>query len=126
MLPTGTVTFLFSDIEGSTRLWEVHPQEMQVAIARHDVIMQKAIAEKNGHVVKQRGDGFHAAFASAYDAVNAAVAAQTALQEEPWDEAIGAIRVRISLHTSNKKRLSWNNSTRLQTLIMQVSPMAVA
>jgi len=100
MLPTGTVTFLFSDVEGSTRLWEVHPQEMQVAIARHDVIMQTAIAEKNGHVVKQRGDGFHAAFASAYDAVNAAVAAQTALQEEPWDEVIGAIRVRISLHTS--------------------------
>lgn len=100
MLPSGTITFLFSDIEGSTRLWEEHPHEMGAAIARHDTIMQQAITGHNGHVVKQRGDGFHAAFASATDAVDAAVAAQQNLQAEDWDEAIGALRVRISLHTS--------------------------
>ena len=100
MLPTGTITFLFSDIVGSSRLWEDHSQAMRIAIARHDLIMRTSINEHNGQVVKQRGDGFHAVFASAYDAVDAAIAAQRNLQAENWDHMINAIRVRMSLHTS--------------------------
>ena len=78
-LPTGTVTFLFTDLEGSTRLWEEHPEAMQDALARHDAIVRDAIESHHGHVVKTTGDGAHAAFATASDAVDAAVAAQLAL-----------------------------------------------
>ena len=85
-LPTGTVTFLFTDLEGSTRLWEEHPEAMQAALARHDEILRDAIAAHGGHVVKTTGDGVHAAFANAGDAVAAAVDAQRALAREAWDE----------------------------------------
>jgi predicted ATPase/class 3 adenylate cyclase len=97
-LPTGTVTFLFSDIEGSTRLWELHPEGMRVALARHDAVLRAAIESHGGAVVKQRGDGFHAAFGTANDAVVAAVAAQVGLAECPWG-ATGPLHVRIGLHT---------------------------
>ena len=60
---SGTVTFLFTDIEGSTRLWEQHPEAMQPALARHDEILRAAIESHGGYVVKTTGDGFHAAFA---------------------------------------------------------------
>jgi len=59
-LPTGTVTFLFTDIEGSTRLWEQHPQAMPAALARHDQIMRQAIAAEAGMVYKVIGDAFQA------------------------------------------------------------------
>ena len=59
-LPSGTVTFLFTDIEGSTRLWEEHPEAMQGALARHDAIVGEAVAAHGGTVVKTTGDGFHA------------------------------------------------------------------
>ena len=97
-LPTGTVTFLFTDIEGSTRLWELHPEGMRVALAQHDEVLRAAIESHGGAVVKQRGDGFHAAFGTANDAVVAAVAAQVALGDRPWGET-GPFRVRIGLHT---------------------------
>ena len=61
-LPSGTVTFLFTDLEGSTRLWEEHPDAMKVALARHDEIVSASIGAHGGHVVKATGDGFHAAF----------------------------------------------------------------
>ena len=64
-LPSGTVTFLFTDLEGSTRLWEEHPEAMQPALARHDAIMRDAIEGHDGSVVKTTGDGFHAVFATA-------------------------------------------------------------
>ena len=64
-LPTGTVTFLFTDIEGSTRLWEEHPEAMRPALARHDEILRDAIEAHGGHVVKTTGDGVHAVFATA-------------------------------------------------------------
>ena len=67
-LPSGTVTFLFTDLEGSTRLWEEHPDAMREALARHDEILRGAIEENRGHVVKTTGDGVHAAFATASDA----------------------------------------------------------
>ena len=77
-LPTGTVTFLFTDLEGSTRLWQEHPEAMKVAAARHDELLH-AIERHSGYVVKTTGDGFHAAFGAAHDAVDAAVAGQLAL-----------------------------------------------
>ena len=97
-LPTGTVTFLFTDLEGSTRLWEDHPDEMQEALARHDAILRDAIESHRGHVVKTTGDGAHAAFAVASDAIEAAVAAQLAIQSEGWDST-GPLRVRVGIHT---------------------------
>ena len=77
-VPTGTVTFLFTDLEGSTRLWEEHPDAMQPALARHDEIVRAAIEAHGGHVVKSTGDGFHAAFRTAQDALDAALDAQRA------------------------------------------------
>jgi predicted ATPase/class 3 adenylate cyclase len=97
-LPSGTVTFLFTDLEGSTRLWEEHPEAMRPALARHDAILHEAIAVHGGFVVKTTGDGFHAVFGTAHDAVDAAVAAQLALIGEPW-EMTGRLRVRMGLHT---------------------------
>ena len=97
-LPSGTVTFLFTDLEGSTRLWEEHPEAMKAALARHDVILRDAIEARRGHVVKTTGDGFHAAFGTAHDAVDAAVAAQLALEIEAWDLP-GPLLVRMGLHT---------------------------
>jgi len=64
-LPSGTVTFLFTDIEGSTRLWEEHPDAMRDALARHDEVLREAIEAHRGYVVKTTGDGFHAAFGAA-------------------------------------------------------------
>ena len=96
--PSGTVTFLFTDIEGSTARWEHRPEAMAAALARHDALLRAAIEAHGGHVVKTTGDGFHAAFSDARDAVMAAVDAQCRLTAEPWGEA-GPIRVRIALHT---------------------------
>ena len=73
-LPTGTVTFLFTDLEVSTRLWEEHPEAMRRALAHHDALLGGAVEGHGGHVVKTTGDGLHAVFASAHDAVDAAVA----------------------------------------------------
>jgi class 3 adenylate cyclase len=97
-LPTGTVTFLFTDLEGSTRLWEDHPAAMKAALARHDEILRDAVEERGGHVVKTTGDGLHAAFAVAPDAVAAALNAQRALVSEEW-ALPEPLKVRMGLHT---------------------------
>ena len=97
-LPSGTVTFLFTDLEGSTRLWEEHPEAMQGALARHDEIVNAAIAGHRGHVVKTTGDGFHAAFGTAQDALAATLDARAVLAAEPWP-ATGPLLVRMGLHT---------------------------
>jgi predicted ATPase/class 3 adenylate cyclase len=97
-LPTGTVTFLFTDIEGSTRLWEQHPEAMRAALARHDLLLREAIEAHDGHVFKTMGDQFCAAFAAAPEALTAALVAQRALQAELWIET-GPLRVRMALHT---------------------------
>jgi predicted ATPase/class 3 adenylate cyclase len=96
--PSGTITFLFTDIEGSTRLWEEHPPAMRQALARHNALVAQAIAKSDGYVFKTMGDAFCAAFAKAEDAVAAAVAAQSCLQAERWPDGT-PIRVRIALHT---------------------------
>ncbi len=105
VLPEGTVTFLFTDLERSTRLWEDHPEAMKVALARHDEILQRAVLEHDGHIVKSTGDGVHAAFATAPHAVNAAVAGQLSLQAESWG-ASGPFRVRMGLHTGESEHRS--------------------
>jgi class 3 adenylate cyclase len=97
-LPTGNVTFLFTDIAGSTTLWEHHPEAMPAALARHDAILRHAIEAHSGVIVKTTGDGALAAFVSAVAALGAALAAQRALRAEPWGET-GPLRVRIALHT---------------------------
>lgn len=100
--PTGTVTFLFTDIEGSTQLWERYLGAMPHALARHDSIIRKAVEMHGGVVFRTLGDAFCAAFDSATRAVAAAVAAQRELLAEPW-EAAGlpsekSLRVRMALH----------------------------
>jgi predicted ATPase/class 3 adenylate cyclase len=96
--PTGTVTFLFTDIEGSTRMWERYPQQMQRPLARHDELLRTAIEARGGYVFKTVGDAFCAAFGTATDAAEAALASQRALLEEGWAEEIDAIKVRMALH----------------------------
>jgi predicted ATPase/class 3 adenylate cyclase len=97
-LPSGTVTFLFTDIEGSTKLWERHRLAMRDALARHEAILRQAIESRGGVVFKTIGDAVCAAFASAPQALAAALDAQRALQTEDWG-AIEALRVRMALHT---------------------------
>ncbi len=97
-LPSGTVTFLFTDLEGSTRLWQEHPDAMQSALARHDVIARDAVVAHDGHVVKTTGDGVYAVFGTARDALDAAVAMQRGLGAESFGET-GPLRVRMGLHT---------------------------
>jgi class 3 adenylate cyclase len=100
-LPAGTVTFLFTDIEGSTRLWEQHPEAMRAALARHDALLTAGIQQHGGGVVKSRGEGdsFFAVFARASDALAAACALQQALLAEPWPVEGQPLRVRMALHT---------------------------
>jgi predicted ATPase/class 3 adenylate cyclase/Tfp pilus assembly protein PilF len=101
-LPSGTVTFLFTDIEGSTRLWERHPGAMEAALGRHDALAAAVIPQHAGTLVKQRGEGdsLFAVFARPADAVAAATALQQALYSEPWQPET-PVRVRMALHTGN-------------------------
>lgn len=98
VLPSGTVTFLFTDIEGSSRLWEERPDAMRSALERHDQLLRAAIGARSGYVFSGAGDGVAAAFSRAVDAVGAAVEAQLALSAEPWSERL-AVRVRMGIHT---------------------------
>jgi len=97
-LPTGTVTFLFTDLEVSTRLWDQEPDAMRAALARHDAILHDAVAVHGGQVVKGRGDGVHAVFATADGAMGAAIDAQVAMGAESW-EVREPLRVRIGIHS---------------------------
>ena len=98
-LPSGTVTFLFTDLEVSTRLWDEQPEAMQGALARHDVILRAAVAAYDGHVVKGTGDGLHAVFSTADAGVGAAISGQSAMGEEEWTALGGPLRVRMGIHT---------------------------
>ncbi len=97
-LPTGTVTFLFTDVEGSTQLWERHPEAMQAALARHDALLRQSVEANHGTIIKTTGDGLHAVFAAAAEAASAVLAGQRALQAEPWP-AVAPLRVRMALYT---------------------------
>jgi len=99
-LPTGTVTFLFTDIEGSTKLWEKYPEEMKSALATHDSILKEAVESNSGQIIKTTGDGIHAVFSTAIDSVNAALDAQRKFQiSEVSETSEVLIRVRMGLHT---------------------------
>ncbi|MFN8474707.1 MAG: tetratricopeptide repeat protein [Anaerolineae bacterium] len=106
-VPSGRLTFVFTDIEGSTQLWERHPAAMRLALARHDEIVRGAIEGHHGYVFKTVGDAFCAAFESAQDALAAVVAVQRALSSEAWPAGLtrsdargraAGIRVRAGLH----------------------------
>ena len=101
-LPAGTVTFLLTDIEGSTRLWETVPEAMEVALERHNSVLTEVIRGHGGVVVTSRGEGdsVFAVFASAVSAVEAAGACQLRLGTEAWP-AGAALRVRMGLHTGD-------------------------
>lgn len=102
-LPSGTVTFLFTDVEGSTRLLERHPEAYRSAIAQHHAILREAVEQNGGVVFETLGDAVYAAFASPRDAVAAALRAQHDLDEASWGE-VGPLRVRIGLHTGEAER----------------------
>src|SRR6266511_2359098 len=97
-LPSGTVTFLFTEIEGSTQLWERYAQAMGAAVARHEALLRDAVTAAGGVIFKMVGDAVYAAFASARDAVTAAVAGQRAMAAEAWSIP-DPLRVRMVLHT---------------------------
>jgi ABC-type transport system substrate-binding protein/class 3 adenylate cyclase/glutamine cyclotransferase len=96
--PTGTVTFLFTDIEGSTRLLEQLRERYDEVLSTHARLLREAFAEYEGHEIDTQGDAFFVAFARARDAVAAAVAAQRAVAAEAWPDG-GTVRVRMGLHT---------------------------
>jgi len=97
-LPTGTVTFLFTDIEGSTQRWDAHREAMSAAVQRHDAIVRAAMDAHGGYVFKTLGDAFCVAFARSDAAVAAALDFQRALAAEDF-AAVGGLRVRVALHT---------------------------
>ncbi len=100
-LPTGTLTFLFTDIEGSTQRWEQQREAMSAALVRHDEILRGAIEAHGGHVFKTVGDAFCAAFAKATDALSASLDAQRALATEDWstfDPDFADLRARMGIH----------------------------
>jgi predicted ATPase/class 3 adenylate cyclase len=96
-LPSGTVTFLFTDIEGSTKLSQQYPEAMPALLARHHEILSRCIKTHGGYAFQIVGDSFAVAFHSASDALNAALAAQRSLQEEAWSPA--PVKVRMGIHT---------------------------
>ncbi len=98
--PTGVVAFLFTDIEGSTRLWDEHPAAMDAALASHDRILRAAMESEGGFVFSTAGDGLSAAFDTPAQAVRAALAAQRALAAEPWPEG-AALSVRVGIHVGS-------------------------
>jgi peptide/nickel transport system substrate-binding protein len=97
-LPGGTVTFLFTDIEGSTRLLKQLRDGYAQVLAEHQELLQVAFAAHGGHVVDTQGDAFFVAFRRAQDAVEAAIAAQRSLQAQVWPEGV-EVRVRMGIHT---------------------------
>jgi predicted ATPase/class 3 adenylate cyclase len=100
-VPSGTVTFLFTDIEGSTKLAQQYPEAMPVLLARHHEILNQCIQAHEGYVFQVVGDSFAVAFHSAGDALHAALDAQRALHNENWSPA--PIKVRMGIHTGTAK-----------------------
>lgn len=97
-IPAGTVTFLFSDLEGGAQLWQAHPQKLRAALERHDDLMREAIVAAGGFVFKTMAHAFFVAFSTATEALEAVLCAQLSLVAEPWPEEV-PIRARMALHT---------------------------
>lgn len=102
MLPSGTVTFLFTDIEGSTSRWEKMPEAMHASLARHNEILETTIEENSGQVFKTVGDEYQAVFSFPDQALLAAVKAQQILAKTTWG-LTGPIKVRMGIHTGPAK-----------------------
>ena len=100
---SGTVTFLFTDIEGSTQLWEQEPEKMQPALARHDALLRASIVSNSGTVVKMTGDGVYAAFDDPVSALGAALAIQCGLVDADKTHGL-ELRVRCGLHLGAVER----------------------
>jgi predicted ATPase/class 3 adenylate cyclase len=98
VIPSGTITFVFTDIEGSTQRWDRDRAAMAAAVRRHDALMRETIAAHNGHVFKTIGDAFCAAFSRPGDAIAAMFDAQRTLGAEDFS-AVGGLRVRVAIHT---------------------------
>src|SRR5262245_50416884 len=96
-LPRGTVAFLFTDVEGSTRLWERDPAVMRQALDRHHAILDAAVTAHDGILFKTIGDAVQAAFPDVHSAVTAAVDAQRSLYAESW-AGTGPVRARMAIH----------------------------
>src|SRR4051812_34801366 len=95
--PSGTVTFLFTDIEGSTTLAQKYPNELPALLDQHNDILREAIESNQGHIFRTAGDAFYAAFPTPNQALQAALTAQRALQHESWSPA--PILVRMGINT---------------------------
>ena len=95
-LPSGVVTFMFSDIEGSTRRWESDAAGMRRSLARHDELFRDHVASAGGHVFKHTGDGFAAVFESGSAGLSAAATVSAALEAEPWDGPALAVRIGLN------------------------------
>ena len=96
--PTGTVSFLFTDVERSTQLWEAQPEAMAMAMVRHDEIVRSVIAAHRGYVFSTSGDGLAAAFWTPREALETAVEVQSSLASERWPPSV-FVAVRIGVHT---------------------------
>ncbi len=96
--PSGTVTFLFTDIEGSTLLWEADQKQMRSALEQHDRLVRDAVESRGGYVFSTAGDAFSVAFQTAASAIDAALSSQLALQRAEWGD-LGRLKVRMTLHT---------------------------
>jgi class 3 adenylate cyclase len=97
--PTGEITFLFTDIVGSTEMWEKHGDAFLPVLQAHNAILSDAINRYGGFLIKTEGDAYKVAFADPFSAAHCAILAQAALQRYPWPESVGQVRVRMALHT---------------------------
>lgn len=104
--PSGIVTFLFTDIEGSTKLAQQFPEKLQFALHKHHLIVQSAIESNKGYIFEIIGDAFCSAFENAEDAITSAIEAQRNLSGENWNDAV--IKVRMGIHSGDAE---WNDDT---------------
>src|SRR5688572_29344864 len=95
--PTGSVTFLFTDVEGSTHLWETDPTGMATSIEAHDALVREVVEANGGHIFSTAGDGFGAAFSSPVAAISAALAVQLRLAQTEWSGPV--LKVRMGVHS---------------------------
>ena len=122
-IPTGTVTFIFTDIEGSTKLAQQYADEMPALLARHHAILNQAIAAHDGFTFQIVGDSFSAAFRNANDGLRAVLSIQRGLQAETWG-GTGAINVCMGLHTGTAEILPDGKYDQFVTQLRTMLPEA--